>query len=235
MVLNTSIGYNKTMYTALLPMKLNSDRVPNKNFKMIAGRPLYQWILGTLLKSNSIGRIIINTDAPFDKFEDYSDNPRILLRKRSIDLCGDEVSMNLIIKDDLDFVETENVIMTHTTNPLITNETLELALDTFESNLAKKHDSLFSVTKVQGRFYDASANAINHDPENLIRTQDLAPYYLENSCLYVFSKESFQRSNARIGASPCLFTTPTLESIDIDTLDEWKIAAALLNEKVNNA
>jgi CMP-N-acetylneuraminic acid synthetase len=223
------------MYTALLPMKLHSDRVPNKNFKMIAGQPLYQWILGTLLKSTSIDRIVINTDAPFDKFENYANNPRILLRKRSNDLCGDEVSMNLIIKDDLNFVETENVIMTHTTNPLITNETLELALKTFESNLAKNHDSLFSVTKIQGRFYDADAKAVNHDPENLIRTQDLDPYYLENSCLYVFSKKSFQRSDARIGVSPCLFTTPTLESVDIDTLDEWKIAAALLSEKVKNA
>jgi CMP-N-acetylneuraminic acid synthetase len=223
------------MYTAILPMKLNSDRVPNKNFKTIAGRPLYQWILDTLLNSNSIVRIIINTDAPFEQFGDYVNHPRILLRNRSVNLRGDEVSMNLIIKEDLNFADTENIIMTHTTNPLITTETIELALGTYESNLAKNYDSLFSVTKIQGRFYDAEAKAVNHDPNNLIRTQDLNPFFLENSCLYVFSKKSFQRSDARIGVSPCLFTTPTLESVDIDTLDEWKIAAALLSEKINNA
>jgi len=216
-------------------MKLNSERVPNKNFKLIAGRPLYQWILDTLLLSPSINQIIINTDAPFENFGSYAQNPKIFLRKRAIELCGDEVSMNLIINDDVNFVGTENFVMTHTTNPLISLETLESAMKTYASNKSEGLDSLFSVTKIQGRFYDPHAKAINHDPENLIRTQDLSPYYLENSCLYVFSKESFKSANARIGVHPSLFETPTLESIDIDTQAEWRIAEALLSEKIEIA
>ena len=216
-------------------MKLNSERVPNKNFKLIAGRPLYQWILDTLLLSPSINQIIINTDAPFENFGSYAQNPKIFLRKRAINLCGDEVSMNLIINDDINFVGTENLVMTHTTNPLISLYTLESALKTYANNKSEGFDSLFSVTKIQGRFYDLNGKAINHDPANLIRTQDLHPYYLENSCLYVFSKESFKNTNARIGTYPTFFETPTVESIDIDTQAEWLIAQALLSEKIEIA
>lgn len=223
------------MFTALLPMKLNSERVPNKNFKEIAGRPLYQWMLETLLSSSFVDKIIINTDAPFQQFDNYSDHSRVHLRKRSQELCGDEVSMNLIIKNDIDSDEADNFIMTHSTNPLISKETLESAIETYIKNKASGFDSLFSATKIHGRFYDVEAKAINHDPKKLIRTQDLQPYYLENSCLYIFSRQSFFNANARIGLRPLLYETPTIESIDIDTQAEWQIAEALLGKRIKYA
>ena len=83
---------------------------------------------------------------------------------------------------------------------------------------------MFTVNKYQTRFYKEDATPINHDPENLIRTQDLDPWYEENSNLYIFSKESFEKSHARIGPNPILFETPTTESQDIDNNIDWRIA-----------
>jgi CMP-N-acetylneuraminic acid synthetase len=68
---------------------------------------------------------------------------------------------------------------------------------------------------------------VNHDPNNLIRTQDLEPWFEENSCLYIFSADSFTATNARIGRKPVHFETPALESIDIDTPDDWFLAEAV--------
>jgi CMP-N-acetylneuraminic acid synthetase len=103
-----------------------------------------------------------------------------------------------------------------------------------EKYLLGEADSLFSVNKVQTRFYKADSSPVNHDPANLIPTQDLEPWFEENSNLYIFTADSFAHSKARIGTSPVLFETPALESLDIDTPDDWELAllaAAFLSGK----
>ena len=77
---------------------------------------------------------------------------------------------------------------------------------------------------MQTRFYREDASPVNHDPNNLLRTQDLETWYEENSNLYLFSGESFAATNARIGRKPLLFPTPMLESIDIDNHETWCLA-----------
>ena len=212
---------------ALLPMKANSERVKGKNFKQLAGKPLFQWILDALLAVDEISLVVINTDAKQILLENgLVESDRVLIRERPADLCGDLVSMNLIIQNDIENVEADTYLMTHTTNPLISASTITSALNAYHNGLPE-HDSLFTVNKIQTRFYSADADPINHDPDNLVRTQDLEPWYEENSCLYVFSEQSFDETKARIGKSPQLFQTTQLESIDIDEPDDWVMAEAV--------
>jgi len=115
--------------------------------------------------------------------------------------------------------------MTHTTNPLVSVDSINAALEKFIPRLDDRTaDSLFTVNKIQTRFYDANAKAINHDPDRLLRTQDLEPWYEENSNLYLFTKVSFNQTQARIGKMPIMLETPPFESIDIDTPDDWALA-----------
>jgi CMP-N-acetylneuraminic acid synthetase len=119
--------------------------------------------------------------------------------------------------------------MTHTTNPLLSADTIRKMLEKYvEAVSAGKADSLFTVTRHQVRFYTPEGAPINHDPENLLRTQDLPPYLEENSVGYVFGSESFARTGARIGRHPVMFETPAVESIDIDEPADWYIAETLL-------
>jgi CMP-N-acetylneuraminic acid synthetase len=207
---------------ALLPMKLHSARVPGKNFRNFAGKPLYRWTLDHLLALDEIDKIVINTDAR-PKLEETGlrSGGRIVIRDRIPALCGDEVSMNRIIEDDISAVDAETYLMTHTTNPLLTPVTFRAALDVYRAELGKGKDSLFSVNRFQTRFYDSEVRPVNHDPENLVPTQELQPWYEENSCLYIFNRESFALTRARIGRHPALFETPRLESADIDNTSEW--------------
>lgn len=217
------------MVTALLPMKANSQRVPGKNFKVLCGKPLYRWILDTLLSVDDVERVIINTDAAFLLSDSVLDNDeRIILREREETLRGDTVSMNRILASDIAFDTADTFLMTHTTNPFLSAGSISRALDQFETaHLSGAVDSLFSVNRVQTRFYRADASPINHDPGNLIQTQDLEPWFEENSCLYVFARESFLRTSARIGERPMMFETPMVESVDIDTSEDWSLAEAL--------
>jgi CMP-N-acetylneuraminic acid synthetase len=220
---------------ALVPMKLNSERVPSKNFKSFNEKPLYQWIIETLLSINFIDQIVINTDARSALEENELFNTkRILIRERKGHLCGDKVPMNNIIFDDVENIKADFYIMTHTTNPLLKSETICQAFEVFkESWISGKADSLFSVNKVQTRFYFETGLPVNHDPNNLIPTQELEPWFEENSNFYIFTQSSFNTTKSRIGTSPILFETPRLESIDIDTHDDWNMA--LLASKVLNS
>ena len=217
---------------AILPMKANSERVPNKNFRLIAGKPLYVWILENLFKLDFLEKIIINTDANFELFDQFKNNNKLILRSRLEHLRGDHVSMNLIIEDDLKYFQADDYLMTHTTNPNLSPKTLTKAYSLFKERDKNRFDTLFSVTRFQGRFYREDYSAVNHDPSELIRTQDLPPLFLENSCLYMFSREDFFRHNARIGSKPIMFETPQLESIDIDTESDWLIAESVLQKKI---
>ena len=219
------------MITALLPMKANSERVPNKNFKLIGGKPLYYWILENLIALEVIDRVIINTDADQGLFSHFMGNKKLLIRSRKPSLCGDLVSMNKIIEDDILSDDNKIFLMTHTTNPLISKKTLSNAIDIFLNRDKNQFDSLYSATKFQGRFYYEGSIAINHNPNELLRTQDLPPVYLENSCLYLFEKNIFLDTKTRIGKMPILFETPQLESVDIDTQDEWYLANLLVSDK----
>ena len=213
--------------TALLPMKANSERVIGKNFKNFCGKPLYRWILDKLIRIDSIENIIINTDAyKILEKNSFPNNKKIIINHRPKELCGDFVSMNKIIEYDLKNSSADYFLMTHTTNPLISESTISKSVETFFDNLCQ-NDSLFSANKIHSRFYNQNANPINHDPNNLIRTQDLEPYFEENSCMYIFSKESFQKTKARIGANPKMQITPRIESIDIDDKDDWFIAESI--------
>jgi CMP-N-acetylneuraminic acid synthetase len=214
---------------ALLPLKGHSARVPGKNFKSFAGRPLVRHILDTLLEVSAIERVVINTDAR-ETLEalGIGDSRRVLIRDRRPEICGDLVSMNRVIDDDLDAVASDVYLMTHTTNPLLGAGTITRAIEAFAADRAAgRADSLFTVNRFQTRFYDATGGAINHDPANLVRTQDLEPWFEENSNLYLFTRESFAQTKARIGARPMMFETPRTESMDIDDLEGWHMAEAL--------
>lgn len=214
---------------ALLPMKAHSARVSGKNFRSFAGKPLFRWILDSLLAVPEIDLVVINTDAREILAQNgLVDTDRVLIRDRRAEICGDFVSMNLVLADDISAVEAETYLMTHTTNPLLRPATIRSALSSFaEARAAGRADSLFTVNRFQTRFYRADGSAVNHDPNKLIRTQDLEPWFEENSNLYLFDRASFARTNARIGTRPMMFETPRIESADIDDQEGWDIAEKL--------
>jgi CMP-N-acetylneuraminic acid synthetase len=214
---------------ALMPIKRNSERVPGKNFRDFNGRPLFRWMLDTLLEIEELDRIVINTDAR-DLLEWHGavDSAKVLLRDRRPEIRGDHVSMNRVLADDISEVQASRYLMTHATNPLLSAASIRRALAAFEDALrAGRADSLFTVNRHQSRFYRADGSPINHDPQNLIPTQQLEPWFEENSTLYLFTPESFAATAARIGQRPEMFTLPPSESLDIDDMDGWNLAEAV--------
>jgi N-acylneuraminate cytidylyltransferase len=213
---------------ALLPMKGHSERVPNKNLKSFNGKPLYHAIVKTLQNCGAVSQVIINTDSELiktdalDTFGNF-----IIIHNRPTEICGDFVSMNEIIHYDIEKHGGEHFLQTHSTNPVITNTTIQQAVDTYFNSLTR-YDSLFSVTRLQTRLYWQDGTAVNHNPAELLRTQDLPPLFEENSNFYIFSKHSFiQAGKKRIGLTPQMFEVNKIEAVDIDNPEDFIIAEQL--------
>jgi len=215
---------------ALLPMKGNSERVPNKNLKDFSGKPLYHRVMETLLSSTYINYVVVNTDSEAIK-SDISKNfgDRVIVIDRPEEIIGDFVSMNTVIECDINSVDADIYLQTHSTNPLLKKKSVDDAIEKMLELLPEKvYDSIFSVTKMQTRLYKADGQAYNHNPEELLRTQDLEPLFEENSNFYIFTKESFLNSGKkRIGLKPFMFEIDKIEAVDIDEPQDFVIAESL--------
>jgi CMP-N-acetylneuraminic acid synthetase len=131
-------------------------------------------------------------------------------------------------------VEADFYLQTHSTNPLLRSETISNAIEMFLNNYPM-YDSLFSVTKIRTRLWDSLARPINHNPAILLRTQDLPPVYEENSCIYIFTRNTLESRHNRIGERPLMFEIDPIEAWDIDEELDFHIAEILYKERENKS
>ena len=211
-------------------MRHHSQRVPGKNFRPLAGKPLFHHIVETLLTVPEVTEIVVDTDS-----EPVMDGlrrqfPRVRVIDRPEHLRADGVPMNDILIHDTGQVQADFYLQTHSTNPLLKPQTISRAIQLLITDYPK-YDSLFSVTRLQTRLYFQDGRAINHDPTVLIQTQDLPPVYEENSCLYIFTRENLIKRHHRIGARPMMFEIDAGEAWDIDEELDFTITDFLLRRK----
>jgi len=196
-------------------MRHTSQRVPGKNYRPLAGRPLYQHIISTLLQCPEIDEIVVDTDSPVVMEGLHLAFPQVSVLERPEYLRADAISMNEILAYDTSQAKADFYLQTHSTNPLIHPETVSKALQAFLAGYPA-YDSLFSVTRLQRRLWDQLGRAINHNPAILLQTQDLPPVYEENSCLYIFTRQKLLERRNRLGERPLMFEIDPAEAWDID-------------------
>lgn len=211
-------------------MRHHSQRVPGKNYRLLAGKPLFHHIIETLLAVPEIAEILVDTDSEpvMDGLRERF--PQVKIINRPEHLRADDVPMNDILIHDTAQVPADFYLQTHSTNPLLKPETVSRAIQALLTNYPN-NDSLFSVTRLQTRLYFQDGRAINHDPNVLIQTQDLPPVYEENSCLYIFTRENLLKRHHRIGETPILFEIDADEAWDIDEELDFAITDFLLRRK----
>ncbi len=216
--------------TALVPMRHHSQRVPGKNYRLLNGRPLYQYILTTLQQVPAVNDIVVDTDSDIIIEGIRANFPAVTVINRPSELRADDISMNTILLYDISQAPADLYLQTHSTNPLLKASTISQAISRL-LQVYPDHDSLFSVTRLQTRLYDHLGKAINHDPRVLIQTQNLPPVYEENSCIYLFTAATLQKKGTRIGETPLLFETDPEESWDIDEEIDFKLVEMMLKAR----
>lgn len=215
-----------THTVAIVPMRHNSERVKGKNYRLLAGIPLYHHVVRTLSAVPEIDLIVVDTDSDFIIDDCAAYFPHVEVLRRPEHLRDGAIAMNDVLLNTLEQVDADIVVQTHSTNPFLKAETVSAALKLFAAP-GCEFDSVFSVTRLQARLWDAETRPVNHDPSVLLRTQDLAPLFIENSCFFVFTPELLRERGNRIGAHPKMFEMAPLEAVDIDIEEDFALAAAI--------
>jgi CMP-N-acetylneuraminic acid synthetase len=215
---------------ALVPMRHYSVRVPGKNYRLLAGKPLFHHIIQTLLACPEISQVAVDTDSPVVVESLAQDFPQVKVIERPEHLRADTIPMNEILLYDTTQIPADLYLQTHSTNPLLRPQTISKAIQILSEKFSA-FDSLFSVTRLQTRLWDAQGKAINHDPDILLRTQDLPPVFEENSCFYLFQRATLEARRNRLGRHPMMFEIDSAEAWDIDEELDFAIVDFLLARK----
>ena len=205
---------------ALVPIKLNSKRLPNKNILPIAGHPLCWYLCNSLIRAKGIDEVYVYCS---DK-EIIQYLPKdILFKKREKWLDGDLIKGFDIYREFIKEVDADIYVLAHTTSPFIKASSIENALSHI---LSGEHDSAFSAERIQ-TFAWYQGKPINYDLNDVPRTQDMEPIWIETSAFFMFKKEVFTVYNRRIGFNPYIQEVSGIEAIDIDEKKDYDMACKL--------
>lgn len=220
---------------AFVPMRHSSERVKGKNYRMLGDKPLFHHIVQSLIDCPLIDEVVIDTDSELITEDAQAAFPgKVRVIPRPEHLYGGDTPMNDILLYDVTQAPADYYVQTHSTNPLLTTETITTAIQSFLDQ-RDTYDSLFTVTPLQTRLWWPDGRAVNHDPAVLLRTQDLPPVMEENSCLYVFDRKTLEERGNRIGANPILYPLEPAEAWDIDEEIDWTVVEALYAAREGSA
>tara|TARA_A100001201_G_C4095979_1_gene203806 strand:+ start:564 stop:1196 length:633 start_codon:yes stop_codon:yes gene_type:complete len=202
--------------TIFLPIKEQSERVPDKNFRNINGLPLWKHCIEKLQKYN----VYIDTDSD-EIFEESKSYNYVTCYKRDNNLIGHNISVVDIIKNFISKFNIKTPIcQIHVTSPFLDTKHIDQSFDIL---LHTDYNSVFSVTKTQKRFWSKDIKPLNHNPKILLPTQQLEPWFEENSYLYTFWPDVIKDYNNRICNEPYMIEIEYPNNLDIDTEDDWKL------------
>ena len=219
-----------TKIVALVPMRHESERVHGKNFRPLVGKPLYEHIISVLSACPEINEICVDTDSSTIIEGLQKGYPEVHIIERPEHLRAGEIPTNEVLLHDTAQIKADFYLQTHSTNPLLQSETVSRAIKTLFENYPT-YDSLFSVTRLNTRLWDELGRAINHNPSVLLRTQDLPPVFEENSCLYIFTRQTLVSKRNRLGERPIMFEIEAAEAWDIDEELDFHIAEFLMKRR----
>ncbi len=205
---------------ALVPIKLNSQRLPHKNILPIAGHPLCWHICNSLKKAKGIDEVYVYCSD--EKVTEYMPEG-VIFKQRDKRLDGDLVKGFEIYKSFIDEVDADVYVLAHTTSPFIKVSSIENALDHIING---ENDSAFSAERVQ-TFAWYQGKPVNYDLNNVPRTQDMEPIWVETSAFFMFEKEIFTVHNRRIGFNPYIQEVSGIEAVDIDEKKDYDLACKL--------
>lgn len=213
---------------AVIPMKLNNERLPDKNTKQFDnGKPLCSYIFNTLSKVKNIDEIFAYCSD--QKIINYlPENIKFL--KRSTNLDKNNSTMNDVLNAFMKDIDADIYVLAHATAPFVKASTFEKCINMVKSN---NYDSAFSVKKIQ-EFLWKDGNPINYSLNNIPRTQDLPEIYAETCGFYIFEKKILKEKNRRIGDNPYMCKVDDIEATDIDDEFDFNIANYLVNKYEEN-
>ena len=200
---------------AIVPIKLTSKRLKNKNFKKINGRPLYKYLLDKL-KFTNFDEIYVDSNSP--EIEEYCKLKNYKFIKRLPKLALDNANGNDLLNYHSKIINADIYFQLFITAPLLKIKTINNCIKKIKKS--KKYDSILTSKSVQTWFW-YKGKPVNYDPKILPRSQDADPLVFETTGLYGIRKKILLSKKARIGNKPYFYEVSDEEAIDLDNLKDF--------------
>lgn len=207
---------------AIMPIKLQNERLPGKNTKILGDKPLIQYELENLIQIEDLDSVnVYCSDESICEF--LPKGVSFIRRSKELDLPTSNFTQ--IFTSFMNDVDADIYVFAHATAPFVKLETMKECIEVVKSG---KYDSAFCAVKIQDYLWQ-DGSPLNFDASNLPRSQDLKPIYRETSGVYVFTKEVFEKYKRRIGINPYIKEVDFKESIDINLPEDFDLAEIFVN------
>tara|TARA_B100002019_G_C21274529_1_gene604529 strand:- start:5946 stop:7235 length:1290 start_codon:yes stop_codon:yes gene_type:complete len=214
--------YKNLKIVAFVPAKSTSDRLENKNTKIIQGKPLYLHAISKLLSCDLIDEVVLDSDS--SEILDYYDYLPYKKLKREAALANNNTDGNQLLLNEASYYYADIYLQLLCTAPLITTQTITDAIKILVDS--KEYDSVVAVNKK--KMYTWTNGSPDYDIKNIPNSKDLNPIVSENMSLYVVSKQTLEDCKSRVGNNPYLFELDNIQSIDIDNEDDFYTAKSFM-------
>lgn len=207
---------------AIMPIKLQNERLPGKNVKLLGNKPLLQYELESLLQIKELSGIYVYcSDEAVCSY--LPAGVEFVPRPKELDLPTSNFTQifGCFVKEK----DADIYIYAHATAPYVKVETMRECMEAVQSG---KYDSAFCAEKIQDYLWQ-DGNPLNFDASNVPRSQDLGVIYRETSGVYVFTKDVFLRYGRRIGVTPYIKEVSFKERIDINNACDFSLAETFLH------
>lgn len=203
-----------------IPIKANSERVPGKNFRVLNGKKLYQYICEHVKSANVFDDVYVDTNS--EEIATYAVEQGFGVIERKPELAQNTANGNdLLVYHYQQFPQYDYYFQLFATAPYLQPETIRTCVEKLTSS--EEYDSCFTATENHG-FYWLANNPINYRPGILPRSQDMLAVVEETTGLYGICRASLERYRCRIGRKPYIHTVSKFEAVDINTEEDLEIA-----------
>ena len=214
---------------AIVPIKLKSKRLKNKNFKRINGRPLYKYLLDKL-KFTNFDEIYVDSNSP--EIEEYCKLKDYKFIKRLPKLALDNANGNDLLNYHSKIINADIYFQLFITAPLLKIKTINNCIEKIKKS--KKYDSILTSKSVQTWFW-YKGKPVNYDPKILPRSQDADPLVFETTGLYGIRKKILLNKKARVGSKPYFYEVSDEEAIDLDNLKDFEYLEYYVKQNLRSA
>lgn len=213
---------------AIIPACEGSVTLPNKNIRVIHGKPLIWYVIKNAISCKYIDEVLVTTNSP--EIVSIAGQMGVKTKLRDPNLCSKDVSVDAVIYDavqELELNENDYVVTMQSISPTLHVETLNQAI---EQCLDNNVDTMISVVRKQYYSWLKDDKSVVALYTERVNRHQLMPFYIETGA-FLITKRKFVAVDTRIGNRVELYELNGDEAVDIDSFGDLKQAENVLSRK----
>ncbi len=223
-----SKGMSMSNVVALIPLRGGSKGIPDKNIRLMAGKPLCAWALEAACRSGAFARVVVSTDSQKIAAVVRGLQLPVEILERPADLATDEASTESVLLHAAQQLDFEVLVTIQATSPLVKPEDFQKAYNLFEK---EGYDSLLTAVRTKRFFWNDEGIALNYNPQQRPRRQDFAGTLMENGAFYFTKRNILVENRCRLGGRLGIYEMTAENAIEIDDPADWLLVERALRER----